>query len=83
MSLGQTYLEICIDAVPNPRIAVGEVRAKNKMLTGMRFYVLGSFAGTPSSPTRKSGSRNMGVLFTEKTQQRLSYIHTPKPRIVT
>ena len=96
VSLGQTYLEICIDAVPNPRIAVGEVRAKNKMLTGMRFYVLGSFAGTPAVD---GGNRHVprltaqlmmekwikehGVLFTEKTQQRHSYIHTPKPRIVT
>ena len=93
VSLGQTYLEICIDAVPNPRIAVGEVRAKNKMLTGMRFFVLGSFAGTPAVD---GGNRHVprltaqlmmekwikehgGSVYRKDTAETLLYSHSKTP----
>ena len=73
--------------------AVGEVRAKNKMLTGMRFYVLGSFAGTPAVD---GGNRHVprltvqlmmekwikehgGSVYRKDTAETLLYSHSKTP----
>ena len=52
-------LQICQKNLDFPKVAVGEKRPSNLLLSGLRFYVLGTFGCTAAAIAGKKAKLNL------------------------
>ena len=55
----QSYLQICQKNLEFPKVAAGEMRPSSLLLSGLRFYVLGSFGFTAAAVAGKKVKSNL------------------------
>ncbi len=74
-----TYESIICNRIPSPELEIGAERSSSELLTGMRFVLLGNFAGTTQDKISSSVENMGGTILSKSSAETILKNHTIAP----